>query len=427
MTPARSKPAHPLVRLWRTVGLTRTGTVVLVAAVAGWVVARALGGRTLFLIVYGVVVALLVARFLGRGRLRLAAERSEIPPRLRQGQSAPVRLLVQPPRRGGLFILQEQMHPHVGRVRTLPVTAGRGGAVEYDYTVTPRLRGVYEIGPLVAIWSDPFGLTSRTTEILPASRVVVHPSTEPVTDRPITRQWEDPPVRPPNSRPWPTGFEFYGMRDYVRGDDMRRVVWRAVARTGRMLIRESEQGITDQVAILIDTDRSRHSAGDPSDTFEAAVKTAASLATRHLRDGFSVTVYGNDGQLCPPARGDFSRIPVLDALAAVQPGATPLVDALDHLVTHGRRDAHTLVITPYVDEQIGARCRLLLDRGTRVVVVVLAWEDSDPATLQFAGAIGTEVVVLRPLASLDASFRAGSEAALAGSEAALAAGGGGRR
>jgi uncharacterized protein (DUF58 family) len=407
---ARAADARPP---WRVavdaIGLTRTGVVLLAAAALGWVVARIYGGRMLFLLAYGAVVVLLLARLLSRGRLSVKAERTDIPSRLRQNQSADVTLSVQVPRRAGLFVLEERMHPHLGRTRTLPVAAS-GRDLTFAYSFTPRLRGVYEVGPLVAVWSDPFGLTKRVTELLPARQVVVHPSTEPVTDRPLTRQWEDPPVRPPISRPWPTGFEFYGMRDYVTGDDLRRVVWRAVARTGRMLTRESEQGITDQIQIVIDTDREAHAPGEPSDTFEAAVRAAASLAVRHLRDGFSVTVHGNDGVLGQPGRGERGRVPVLDALAAVSRTATPLSRTLDRLLTSARRDTHTIVITPRLDEQSGSRLRLMADAGTGLVVVVLDWEDADPASLRIAGSLGAQVVVMRPLTALAPAFQASTEA-----------------
>jgi uncharacterized protein (DUF58 family) len=400
-----------LLRLAERVGLTRTGVVVLGAAVLAWVVARVVGGRMVFLLAYGAVLVLVLARALGRARPALTAIRSELPPRLRQGQSVQVHLDLEVPRRTGLFILEERLHPALGRSRTVPV-GGAGEAQSIDYTVTPRMRGVYEVGPLVAVWSDPFGLTRRVTEVLPATEVVVHPSTEGVTDRPLTRQWEDPPVRPPQSKPWPSGFEFYGMRDYVLGDDLRRVVWKAVARTGRMLTRESEQGITDQVTIVLDTDIRHHSPGEPSDSFEAGVRAAASLAVRHLRDGFTVTLLGPDGPIGQPARGERGRIPTLDAFARVTPSRTPLTHALDGLVTNGRRDAHTLIVTPWVDSEIGARCRVLVDRGTKVTLVVLTWEDSDPAVLHLAGSTGCQVVVVRPLVPLDAAFRAASESVL---------------
>jgi uncharacterized protein (DUF58 family) len=392
------------------IGITRTGVVLVAAAVLGWIMAKVYGGRMLFLLVYGAVVVLLIARFMSRGRLKVTAERTDIPSRLRQSQTADVTLRVQVPRRTGLFLLEERMHPHLGRTRTLPVDATGGNSLDYHYSFTPRLRGIYEVGPLVAVWSDPFGLTKRVTELLPARQVVVHPSTEPVTDRPLTRQWEDPPVRPPISRPWPTGFEFYGMRDYVTGDDLRRVVWKAVARTGRMLTRESEQGITDQVQIVLDTCRAHHSPGEPSDTFEACVRAAASLAVRHLRDGFSVSVRGNDGLLGQPSRGERGRVPLLDALAGVVRTETSLMHPLDRLLTSGRRDTHTIVITPQLDELSGSRLRLMSDAGTGLVVVVLDWEDADPASLRIAGSLGAQVVVMRPLTPLDSAFHASTEA-----------------
>lgn len=395
-----------LDRLRRTTGLTNTGVAVLVAAAVGWLLARWVGGRTLFVLVYGVVVVVGVARFLGRRRPDLVAVRSDIPARLRQGQRVEIELEVTCKRRVGVFLMEEQLHPHLGRGRTVPVAGlAPGAAVTHRYAVTPRLRGVYEIGPLGALWTDPFGLTRSTTELLPPTQVIVHPATEVVHDRPLTRQWEDPPTRPPESKPWPSGFEFYGMRDYVRGDELKRVVWKAVARTGRLLIRESEQGITDRVHILLDTDRSAHSPGDPSDTFEAAVKTAASLAVQHLRTGFSVTLFDNRGRLGVPYRNEPSRIPMLDQLARVERSKERLRDGVGLLVG-AARNAHTVAVTPHLDAETAARLKLLIDRGTHVVLVILTWEDTDPRTLAFASTLGCQVVQLRPLASLEAVFRA---------------------
>ncbi|MDX6265462.1 MAG: hypothetical protein QOD70_202 [Frankiales bacterium] len=401
-------PTAPLLRrAQRAVGLTSAGVVVVVGSVVCWLLARLQGGRTLFLLVYGAVVVVLIARFMGRKRLDLEARRTSLPPRLRQGQQIDVDLALTATRRVGVFVMEEHLHPHLGRERRLPVAGLASGAeVEHRYTITPRLRGVYSVGPLNAVWTDPFGLTRRTTELLPASEVVVHPSTEPVHDRPLTRQWEDPPVRPPESKPWPSGFEFYGMRDYVRGDDLRRVVWKAVARTGRVLIRESEQGITDKVLIHLDTDVNQHSPGEPSDTFEAAVRTVASLAVHHLKDGFSVLLATNDAMVGPARRGEPGRIPLLDDLARVQRTATPLGEGVDTLVRSARSDLHTIVVTPHLDDRAAARLKLVIDRGTRVVLVVLTWEETDPRTIAFASSLGCQVVQLRPLDSLEAVFRA---------------------
>ena len=36
-------------------------------------------------------------------------------------------------------------------------------------------------------------------------------------------------------------------------DDIRKIVWRAYARTGQLLVREAEQGITDKITLVVDT------------------------------------------------------------------------------------------------------------------------------------------------------------------------------
>ena len=394
-------------RLIAALGITRSGGVLLGLAVLGWVFGRFIGGVTLLMLAYGMVIVVGIARFLGRKRLDLEAERTELPTRVRQGQRVEVELHVAARRRVGVFVLEEELHPHLGIDRRLPVAGLAGEAtITHRYAITPRLRGVYDVGPLRAVWTDPFGLSRRTSELLGPTKVIVHPSTEAVHDRPLTRQWEDPPTRPPESKPWPSGFEFYGMRDYVRGDDLRRVVWKAVAKTGRMLVRESEQGITDKVVLLLDDDARFHSPGAPSDTFEAAVKTVASLATHHIRDGFAVAVETNGGALGRPVRGASGRIPMLDRLAGVQPTAAALAEGVARILRSGRADAHTLIVTTHIDEEAGARIRLLVQRGTRVVLVLIGWEGADPRTTIIATSLGCQVVTLRPLVSLEATFRA---------------------
>src|SRR5687767_6500677 len=179
-----------------------------------------------------------------------------------------------------------------------------------------------------------------------------------VHDRVLSREWEDPPVRPPISKPWPTGFEFYGMRDYVPGDDPRRIVWRAVARTGRYLVREAEQGITDRVTIIIDNQKKQHSDEDPSNSFETAIRAAASLGVRHLKDGFSVMVEASSGRVVESLRGQRMRVRFLDEMARLQMASEPLTTALHRILAEPRKDTHNILISPRLDSEVAGILRL---------------------------------------------------------------------
>ena len=393
-------------------GLTLPGGILIAAAVAGYALARFVGSRTMFLLVYGVVALVGGAWIVGRRRLGVDAARSDLPLRVREGQLVEVELELSAKRRVSTVVLEEELPPLLGTNVSVPIPVlTPGQAVNHVYSFVPRLRGVYQVGPLVATWSDPFGLTTKRMTLIEPSEIVVHPSTELVHDRVLTREWEDPPIRPPFSKPWPTGFEFYGMRDYVSGDDPRRIVWRATARTldletgtGHYLVRESEQGITDRVGLILDTNRKRHDKGEVSGTFEAAVRTVASLGTRHLQDGFAVTVEANGRTLVQALRGQRYRIRLLDELARVQLEDEELGSAIQRVISDPRRDTHLVMVTPFLSESDARRVRLLLDRGSSIMIAMVLGEDFDETSLHRAATLGCNVVELRAGDALEAVF-----------------------
>jgi uncharacterized protein (DUF58 family) len=257
---------------------------------------------------------------------------------------------------------------------------------------------VYVIGPLVAISGDPLGLTQRETVVSEPFELLVHPRVETVSDRPLTRQFEDPPIRPPVSKPWPSGLEFYGMREYVPGDDLRRIVWRASARTGKVMVREAEQGITDQITIMLDTDRGSHSRDgeDLSESFEAGIRVAASLGVRHLREGYEVRIEANGGPLTRSLRGGTSQLIMLDNLAKLQMSRAPLTNMIMRMVSDGRRSAHNILVTPRLGELEAAQLKLLLNKGVSILVVALLWDEENAHTLGTAAALGCQVVGVHP-------------------------------
>ena len=404
---------HFLGRAEERAGITPSGALMIGMAVVGWILARVLGSRAVFLLVYGCILVVAVAWLLGRRGLEIDATRSSLSPRVRAGQLVEVELQLSPRRRASNVIVEEMMPPQLGQRVRVPITElPPRKSVAHTYRFAPRYRGVYDVGPLVLTRSDPFGFTKRRTVLTGPTEIVVHPSTEPLQDRVSTREWEDPPIRPPVSKPWPTGFDFYGMRDYAVGDDPRRIVWRASARmvdplTGdpKYVVRESEQGITDRVSLILDTDVRAHSPGDPSETFETAVRAVASLGERHLRDGFSVTLEINSRRVLDAIRGERTRINLLDELARVEREKHSLASLIERLSTdRRRRNVHTVVVTTDVDAEAAARLRRLVGRESLLIALVL-WADSDPASISRAASLGCNVVELESGVGLQNAFR----------------------
>jgi uncharacterized protein (DUF58 family) len=212
-------------------------------------------------------------------------------------------------------------------------------------------------------------------------------------------------MRPPISKPWPSGFEFYGMRPYVPGDDVRKIVWRAYARTRELLVREAEQGISDKVVILLDDDARFHTRGVISESFEAGVRAAASIGVHHLDAGYVVTLENNTERLCAALRVGAARTRLLDALAQADLGRGDLASAITRLLADGQRDAHVLVVTPFLQRDAAARLELLIQRGVQVTVVALVWDEEHTAALSYAAALGAQIVEVRPGTPLSVAFR----------------------
>lgn len=75
--------------------------------------------------------------------------------------------------------------------------------------------------------------------------------------------------------------EFHSHREYVPGDDLRRISWKASARTGDLIVRETAQEGLRHCTVLLDTLANSYY----DDSFELAVSAAASVVSAAAADG----------------------------------------------------------------------------------------------------------------------------------------------
>jgi uncharacterized protein (DUF58 family) len=390
----------------RKTGLTRAGRTALLAALVPWLIAYLVAGTALYVFSYGTVFVVIGAFFLAPRKLRVTGDRTGLFPRAQAGDRLEVTVSLTAERRVGAFILDERIPEALGAPVRVPISGvGRGKTVTHEYSIHCSRRGAYQIGPLVAVASDPVGLAQRETPVCEPFELLVHPKVERVSGRPLTRQYEDPPMRPPVSKPWPSGMDLYGMREFRPGDNIRRIVWRATARTGTLMIWEAEQGITDRILMVLDTDRGHHSRdGEFSESFEAAVSIPASYGVAHLGDGYEVQCETNGGPLIRAMRGPEKALFLLDAMARVERGRDPLTNVLRRLQANPQRDTHYILITPRLTGADASQLKLLLNSGVSVAVVALLWDPDDSETMGRAASLGCQVIGVGPTDDIAAAL-----------------------
>jgi uncharacterized protein (DUF58 family) len=316
----------------------------MVAAVGGVLVVagRLLGIFELIVLgigVVGVVVAGLV--FVAQARLRLGVSRALHPHRVHAGSPARVDLRVvnEGDRRTPLVELRDP----VGDTQLASIVLGPllpDAVVDAEYRLDTSRRGITKVGPLSVEVSDPFGLARSSREVVPAVELTVWPAVDDVPPLPHTAG-DDPHdgADRPNAGA-SRGDEFYALRPYVQGDDLRRVHWRTTARRDEPVVRQDRPPWQARSTILLDT---RHEAHHPAG-FERAVSAAASVAMSCARRGHLVRLVTTDGFDSGHNTGHAHVESLLERLALVRTGAGSLADALTTLSLPGRGGALALLL-----------------------------------------------------------------------------------
>jgi uncharacterized repeat protein (TIGR01451 family) len=285
--------------------------------------------------------------------------------------------------------------------------------IEVRYRLTARMRGYYQIGPLVLEGGDLFGLHRRYRSVTEPQYLLVYPKVVPLegydlaSRRPIGevqlshRLYEDP-------------TRISGVREYQVGDPLNRVHWRATARTGQLHCKVYEPSTLSGASILLDF----HEAGYPSrrepHRSELAVATVVSLAHAVYLMGQQVglATNGRDAadrirregwvgdyrtrqavrqrnvmserserlrpQVVPTSRGVESFQRIRETLARVEwtDGLT-FAQLVLEVAPRLPRDATVIAVLPSVPTETALALGNLRRRGFAVAVVLILIDDQD--------------------------------------------------
>jgi uncharacterized protein (DUF58 family) len=116
-----------------------------------------------------------------------------------------------------------------------------------------------------------------------------------------------------------SGEEFYTLREYEHGDDLRKVHWASTAKRGRYMIRQEETPWHTRATIVIDDRRWAHDRFGDSSSFERAVEAAASVLSLYQGAGYGFRLVGVHSAVLSSGRGVGQMHQSLDHLAMLRP------------------------------------------------------------------------------------------------------------
>ncbi|WP_238993503.1 DUF58 domain-containing protein [Nocardioides caldifontis] len=237
-----------------------------------------------------VALPLISAVVVSRGRLRLGLTRTVTPSRTGVGQDAVVRLALTNDGRtpAGTVLLEEQV-PYVlgARPRFTLDRMGPRWRRTVEYRVRSEVRGRYLLGPMTVRVDDPFGLVELRRTFQSTTPLVVTPPVTVLPPIPLAGLWAGTGDNRP--RDFAGGSaEDVTVREYRRGDDLRRVHWRSSAHAGELMVRREEQPWQSRATVFVDNRRHVHRGSGPGSSLEYAVAFAASVCLHLAQRGFQV-------------------------------------------------------------------------------------------------------------------------------------------
>jgi uncharacterized protein (DUF58 family) len=213
--------------------------------------------------------------------------------------------------------------------------------------------------------------------------------------------------------------EFVQHREYVPGDDFRRIDWKVWSKTDKYYIKQYEEDTNLRTLLLVDVSESMSFGTGPLTKYDYACTVAAALAYLLLRQQDAVGLVTFDNQIrsrVPPRSRQSHLQAIIKALQGGTPAAKTAMDRLLGQVAEEQslRGMIVLISDLFVDPQTLDRGLSLLRHRGHDVLVFHILDDAEmdfnfAGTTKFEGLEGAGDVVCDPRALRDGYLTALNE------------------
>lgn len=250
------------------------------------------------------------------------------------------------------------LHPGGWVVHGMPrdVRLPPGRDLLLDYSVIPDARGQFVFDGCHVQLCSPWRAWTARRVIGASSTVRVYPNFASLAELAgLSVELASRSVGARLQRRRGEGTEFQELRDYRVGDSLRKIDWKATARSSRLISREYRDERNQQVVLMLDCGRRMLAQDDQLVHFDHVLNASLALASIALRQGDAVGMLACTGQQqrwLPPQQGSLGMDMLLGAGYDLQalPEATDYLAAASALQAHQRRRALVVLITNVRDE-----------------------------------------------------------------------------
>ncbi len=253
----------------------------------------------------------------------------------------------------------------------MPFSLRTGETMELHFTLRLKRRGFFEFRWISIRASDRMLIFNQSIQVWTPANIRVIPRVEDLRRASI----EPSKVRLSSgnvpSRLLGPGSDFFGLRSYTPGDELRRINWKASARGMDLITNEFKTERSGDIVIVIDA-RYDVGGGNGRRMVDLQVDAAASIASHLLRQRNRVgMVYlGDTLQIVPLAYGRRQFYRLLEVLVKAEPGLPRSAEGIKWALNrHFSRGTMVLLVSPLEDRSAVTLAEELSKRGREMLVI----------------------------------------------------------
>jgi uncharacterized protein (DUF58 family) len=267
------------------------------------------------------------------------------------------------------------------------ISLGWYNRITRRYPILCDKRGLFAFGPTVIRSGDLFGIFSREAYIRKQHYLMVYPKIVPLDalNIPSRQLFGDIMTK---SHIFEDPILTMGIRDYQFGDSLKRVHWKATARTRKIQTKVYELTTTTDIALFMDVRTVKPLIfGSVPDLLELVIVTTASISNYSITSGFKTGLYVNqhkrmpdEPMRIPPGQNTDQMMHILEALAQVTAYDTMTLSRLIQNESRNLAWGSTIVAITAMPTNDLLSTLYSMKRGGRKVVLITVGGKTPPLT-----------------------------------------------
>lgn len=257
-----------------------------------------------------------------------------------------------------------------GKFDTVIPALAPKSSIRAERRVIPLKRGHFTLDSIFLTGGDPCGLFRKTRRFSIPAHVTVTPKIQPLENlhlRNDHRSGNDQEGRPLGHAG--SGMDFFGVRPYHPGDEMRAIHWKSSASKGCIMVKEFEATTVDRIMLLLDSDGKNVGYDDIESNFEYLINAAASITDYLSRKYCALTFFTTSmesGMLRENGDAAGIRLRIMEILTDLQPSDTRVEELAADAMENFPDGAVVYVLTMSASRELSDLLNLMEAQGYSV-------------------------------------------------------------